>query len=95
MYALIILAYFLEYCFMNNTRNDKFISAFGKNLRDLRKEKGQTQEDLAYNSGLQLTQIGRIERGEINTTISTVLVLANALNVSSKDLFDFEFIEKS
>ena len=50
---------------MNKSRNQKFISAFGENLRKIRIEKGYTQEDLSHKSDLQLTQIGRIERGEM------------------------------
>ena len=49
-----------------------------------------SQEVLAYTSDIPISQVGRIERGEINTTISTAKVLAKALNVSVKRLCDFE-----
>ena len=35
--------------------------------------------------------IGQIERGETNVTIKTMIVLANALNIELKELFDFSF----
>jgi transcriptional regulator with XRE-family HTH domain len=35
------------------------------------------------------SQIGKIERGEINTTLSTLKALADVLNVSPKSLLDF------
>jgi len=35
-------------------------------------------------------QVYRIETGKINTTISTVFVLAKALDTLPKKLFDFE-----
>jgi len=37
-----------------------------------------------------LSQIGRIERGEINATISTIYVIAKALDVHPMELYSFE-----
>ena len=62
---------------------------FGRNLKILRKEANLSQEDLANDCDISISQIGRIERGEINTTISTLFVLAKALDIETKDLFDF------
>ena len=39
---------------------------------------------------MEISQIGRIERGLINTSISSVFIIAEALNISPKHLFDFE-----
>ena len=75
---------------MINIKNQEFISAFGKNLRKLRLGAKMSQEDLANDSNIPLSQIGRIERGEINTTISTAYVLAKALSIDIKDLFSFD-----
>jgi transcriptional regulator with XRE-family HTH domain len=69
--------------------NEKNIKAFGKRLAVVRKSKNITQEDLSYQSGLTLSQIARIETGVINTTLNTILILANALEVEPKELFDF------
>ena len=66
------------------------MTAFGKNLKMLRNEAKLSQEDLANDCDISISQIGRIERGEINTTISTLFVLAKALNIEVKDLFDFK-----
>ena len=76
---------------MKYRRNDKFIKAFGKNLAQLRKSKKISQEELAYSTELELSQIGRIERGTINTSISNICLLAEALNIRPQDLFDFNF----
>jgi transcriptional regulator with XRE-family HTH domain len=74
---------------MKHKRNVKGIKAFGKNLKRIRKLKGITQEDLSFSTGIELRQIGRIERGEINTGISSVFEIAKILGVEAKDLFDF------
>ena len=49
-----------------------------------------TQEDLAYKSGLALSQIARIETARTNPTLSTIFSIARALEVDLKELFDFE-----
>ncbi|MBL0273594.1 MAG: helix-turn-helix transcriptional regulator [Chitinophagaceae bacterium] len=70
-------------------RDDKFIKKFGNRLRELRKAKGISQEALAGETGFELSQIGRIERGEINTSISHVASIAKALKVKPEELFQF------
>jgi len=73
-----------------NVKNKKFIKAFGKNLRKMRKEAGLSQEDLANDADIPLSQVGRIERGEVNTTISTVYALSKALHIKIDTLFKFK-----
>ena len=75
---------------MINVKNKAYIDAFGENLKRLRKKAGLSQEDLANDADIPLSQVGRIERGEVNTTISTVYVLAEALKVEITDLFKFQ-----
>ncbi|MFD1616078.1 helix-turn-helix domain-containing protein [Gelatiniphilus marinus] len=75
---------------MINVKNKEFISAFGGNLKKIRNEAGLSQEDLANDADIPLSQVGRIERGEVNTTISTVYVLAKALKVKITHLFEFQ-----
>lgn len=71
-------------------RHEAGIKAFGECLRELRLSKGFTQERLAYTADLELSQISRIERGIINTSISQVFQIAAALGVQPRDLFEFE-----
>lgn len=75
---------------MEYKRNDKAIKKFGINLKRIRKALNISQEELAYRTELELSQIGRIERGVINTSISNVFLIAEKLNIPPKDLFDFE-----
>lgn len=74
---------------MNNVKDIAHIKSFGNNLKKIRMSKNITQETLAYMSDIPISQIGRIERGEINTTISTVKAIAISLEIAPKDLFDF------
>lgn len=75
---------------MAYTRQKEYIIAFGKHLKKLRQEKGLTQEQLAFASDLEHSQISRIERGVINTSISQLYQIAKALEVPVKKLFDFD-----
>ena len=59
------------------------------NIKRLRLSKNMSQEDLAFESDLELTQIGRIERGETNTSLSLITKIAKSLKIPVKDLFDF------
>jgi transcriptional regulator with XRE-family HTH domain len=70
-------------------RDEKFIKRFGLRLREIRKSKGISQEQLAGDTGFELSQIGRIERGEINTSISHVAAIAKVLKVKPEELFQF------
>lgn len=53
----------------------------GENIRLLREERGFSQEDLAFEAGLDRTYIGGVERGERNLTILSSLKIAKALKV--------------
>ena len=44
---------------------------------------------LAIIADMEYSQLSKIERGVINTTISTVYHLANVLNLEIAELFDF------
>ncbi len=73
---------------MINIKNDEVIKAFGRRLRDLRISNGLSQEQLANEAEIPLSQVGRIERGEINPTLSTINALATALKIDINGLFE-------
>ncbi len=75
---------------MEYLKDKDFIVAFGKNLQRIRKNKNFTQKDLANDIGVEISQISRIERGVINTSISVVNLIAKALEVEVYELFKFE-----
>ena len=68
-------------------------SLLGKRIRDLRKKRGLSQEELGWKSELHFTYIGAIERGEKNCSIITLEKVAKGLEISIKDLFDMPFHE--
>ncbi|MBR0571924.1 helix-turn-helix transcriptional regulator [Microvirga sp. STS03] len=62
----------------------------GENIRLLRLSKGLSQEEIAYAADIPINQIGRIERGEINATVSTLYVISKALDVPLTSLVSVE-----
>jgi len=59
---------------------------FGKRVRELRKEKKLSQEELAHRAELHRTYIGMIERAEKNITLINIQKIANALEISIYNL---------
>jgi len=64
---------------------------FGAKLAYIRKERKLSQIKLAEIVNMNFNYIGQIERGEANVTMKTIKILANALNIEVKELFDFSF----
>jgi transcriptional regulator with XRE-family HTH domain len=60
-------------------------TAFGRNLRSIRKSKGFSQEGLAHKAGIDRSYLGKIERGEVNITIEKIYLLAECLQCSPKE----------
>ena len=59
---------------------------FGKRLKRKRQEKDFTQEMLAEKAGLAPNYVGSVERGERNIGLENIVILAQALEISAKDL---------
>jgi transcriptional regulator with XRE-family HTH domain len=67
-------------------RSDQPQPALGEAIRQLRKKRGMTQEDLAHAAGITTGTLSLIERGHANPTWGTVRALASALESSMKEL---------
>ncbi len=65
----------------------EILKLFGKNLRNIRVSKGFTQEQLANELGLEISQISRIERGVINTSIYTLYQISTLMKIDINELF--------
>ena len=66
------------------------LELLAKRLKEIRSERGISQEELAYRSELTLSQIARIETVRINPTISTIFKIARTLEVPLRELFNFD-----
>jgi len=75
-----------RYFFLMEKQN--ILTKFGQRVRNLRKEKRISQEELSFRAGLHRTYIGMIERAEKNITLVNIAKIAEALNIEMKDLFN-------
>ncbi len=57
------------------------IQIFARNVRRLRLKKGMTQEELAFETEIDLTYMGGIERGKRNPSLLVMGRIAKALSV--------------
>ncbi|MDN3447809.1 helix-turn-helix transcriptional regulator [Psychrobacter sp. APC 3281] len=65
---------------------DERMIAFGKRVREVRRNKGISQEKLAELAGIDRSYMGNIERGEKNITLKKVYEICEALGVDINDL---------
>ncbi|NJM78801.1 MAG: helix-turn-helix transcriptional regulator [Flavobacterium sp.] len=63
-----------------------FIKLIGKKIRQKRIEQKLSQEILSFDADIPRNQIGRIERGEINTSLGTLYKICKALKIEVKDI---------
>jgi transcriptional regulator with XRE-family HTH domain len=68
------------------TERALLLLTFGENVRGLRKRRGLAQEGLAEVADLHRNEIGVVERGECEPGLLVLLVLADTLGVSLKEL---------
>ncbi|WP_308566666.1 helix-turn-helix domain-containing protein [Aggregatibacter kilianii] len=66
---------------------NEYLVCFGKKVKELRKQKGLSQEALALLCDLDRSYIGGVERGERNLSLLNIHRIATALNVNVKELF--------
>ena len=68
---------------------DNVLREFGRHLKAQRNRAGLSQEKLAEKIGLSYGQvIGTIERGEVNTSLTTIIAIMNALDIDFEKLFN-------
>lgn len=66
---------------MGKTKETSPGEAFGITLREIRKKIGFTQEQLAFEAGIERNYVSLIELGRNQPTISVIFKLAKALNI--------------
>ncbi len=70
------------------TENKKLL---GKRIKQIRKNKGYTQEKLSEVIGLETGSLSGIESGRYFPSLTTLEKMSVALNVEMKAFFDYEF----
>lgn len=61
--------------------------AFGNAIRELRKERGLSQEDLALEANINRSYFSGVERGVRNLSLANIVKVADALDLEVSDLF--------
>jgi len=80
-------------CKYNNMRekirdiNEIYIKEFGRNLCAERNRQNLSQDDLGKLAYIDGRYISRIERGEINPTLTTIIAIIEALNITFDELY--------
>ena len=64
---------------------------FGNKLRELRKSKGLSQDNLANKLNISRTTIGRFESGEMIPNAQIIKELCEILGVYSTELFEMDY----
>lgn len=68
-------------------KKEVLIKKVGTNIRQQRINKEMTLEKLAFESGIEYSQISRIERGIINTSIYHIYIISRTLKIPMKHIF--------
>lgn len=67
--------------------NNQLLKALGQRIRELRSEKGYSQEAFADHCGVHRTFMGTVERGESNLSFANIAKVAAALEIPLSTLF--------
>jgi len=71
---------------LSRNRQDRTLVALGKAIKRTRLAQEISQEKLALMAEVDRSYVGRVERGDNNVAILTLLKLANALDISLSKL---------
>lgn len=85
----IFFSLFFPPFYMSSKRYKKEVQQIGENVRRLRKEKELSQFALEALTDIDRADISRIENGQVDVHLSTIIKLAEGLEVSTKELFEF------
>ena len=72
---------------MNEAHNRLLLRVLGQRIRELRAERGYSQESFADTCGVHRTFMGTIERGESNLSFQNIARVAETLEISLSALF--------
>ncbi|MGS1050779.1 helix-turn-helix transcriptional regulator [Burkholderia glumae] len=69
-------------------RRSPVATAVGERVKACRIKADKSQEELAYEAGLDRTRVSAIERGVANPTVETLATICYVLNITLADLFE-------
>ena len=69
-----------------NTEEEKYFQSLGLNVKQLREAKGVDQKSFAFDCEIGRTQLYMIENGKTNPRLSTLMKIANGLDISVDQL---------
>ena len=73
-----------------NTEEEKYFQSLGLNIKQLREAKGVDQKSFAFDCEIGRTQLYMIENGKTNPRLSTLMKIANGLDVSVDQLLKID-----
>lgn len=71
--------------------NKKYLQILGAHIKHLREAKGLSLRQLSYACNIDNSKIAKIEKGQINITFTTLMQLANALEMLPSELVNTNF----
>lgn len=80
---------------MKIPKNEAFLKMIGANVRKIRIASNITMDSLSFESGIEYRQIGRIERGEVNTTVMSLFRIATILNTEIGNFFVYNELSQN
>tara|TARA_R110002073_G_scaffold336034_1_gene529962 strand:+ start:1389 stop:1640 length:252 start_codon:yes stop_codon:yes gene_type:complete len=66
-----------------------FLLLVGKQIDNIREEKGFSYERISQGCTLDASDISKIAKGRVNIMLSSVMELSKGLEIHPKELFDF------
>jgi DNA-binding Xre family transcriptional regulator len=69
-------------------RNEKSLRRFGQLLTKMREHRNLSVRELASLSGIDTRQLSRIEAGNVNIHLTTILALARGLGITPEELLE-------
>lgn len=67
---------------------EELLVLIGKKIKSVRDSKGISQQDLAAKCNFEKSNMSRIEAGNTNLTVRTLLKISQALSVDISELLD-------
>jgi transcriptional regulator with XRE-family HTH domain len=73
---------------MTQTKKTEVANIVGSRIRRIRQSMGFTIKKLALETGVEYTQLSRIERGQINTSVFQLFLISRALNINFSEIIN-------